>query len=89
MKIEIGFNTGKGKVAKILHHASVMYRGWASDNDAWVVELDNGKHLAMCTSHGSPYPTRKSEMVEKLRETEESAAQIRKLIEMMGWNDAA
>jgi len=88
MKVNVGFDTGVGKVAKILHTATILYRGWASDNEAWVVELENGKRLVMCTSHGSLYPTRKREMVDKLRETEQSAEQIRKLIELMGWNDA-
>lgn len=67
-----------------LFHFKVLYEGWEMDNDAWVVELENGERALVATSHGSTYVARPAEFREKLSEYERAAVDTRHAMEMVG-----
>lgn len=80
MRVDVGTKTERGAVAKVLHTAQVLYDGWETDNEAWVVEFEDGTRAVLTTSHGALYVADRAEFENKLRETEESAASIRTLL---------
>ena len=80
MRVDVGTRTDKGTVAKVLHTAKVLHDGWEMDNEAWVVEFEDGTRAVLTTSHGCLYVADRAEFEHKLRETEESADSIRTLL---------
>lgn len=80
MKIEPGTKTESGTVKAVLCEAIVLHDGWDMDNTAWAVKFEDGTHAILMTSHGDLYAAHRSELEEKLRETEQSAEAIRALL---------
>lgn len=76
----IGKKTNRGVITRVLCTAVVLHDGWEMDNEAWCVEFEDGTRGLMTTSHGWPYILDSDDFEDKLKETEESAASIRKLI---------
>lgn len=75
---------GYGRLEKILVKAPVMYVGWELDNCGWVVMIQgHSKPLAFWSTHGWIVPWPLEEMVEKLRETQESAIAIEAAIALV------
>ena len=70
-----------GKVKRIVHTATLLHRDWEMDNEGWIVELEDGRFVALTTDHGGVHTWTKQEAEEKLAETEASAASIRKALE--------
>ena len=83
MRVDAGTKTSAGTVSKVLHTAKVLHDGWEMDNEAWVVEFEDGTRAVFTTSHGGLYVADRAEFEDKLRETEESAASIRTLLGFM------
>jgi hypothetical protein len=71
---------GYGKIKEILHTVPILYAGWEADNVAWIVRMEDGTIKGFHTSHGGLYPWDVQEMEDKLKETEDSAAQLRAAI---------
>lgn len=40
-------------VKQVFHRATIMHTGWESDNEAWLVELEDGRKVVLTTNHGS------------------------------------
>lgn len=74
-------NLGYGE-ARIIHIATILHEGWEMDNRGYIVEFSGGSRLGLTTSHGGIYEWTLDEAREKLEETEESAASIRKAMEL-------
>lgn len=66
-----------------LFHFAVLHEGWEMDNNAWVVELENGERVFVTTGHGGTYVAERKEFEEKLAEYENVAAATRKALEMV------
>ena len=75
-----------GKIIKVLYTATILYRGWEMDNEAWVVEMSDGSRALLTTSHGGvcQFPLKEAEA--KLVETLKSAESIRAAIKII-WPD--
>jgi hypothetical protein len=69
-------------MAKVLHKATILHAGWDMDNEAQIVELDDGSRAALTTSHGVECAWTREMAEQKLAETEASAASIRKALEL-------
>ena len=74
-------------VKRVLHKATVLHAGWELDNEAWIVELDDGSVSALTTNHGGPYWWSRAEMEKKLCETEASAVSLREAMAMLPEGD--
>ena len=75
---------GFGRVAKILHTATVLHRGWELDNSAWVVEREDGTVLGITTCHSSHLVEWDREAAAaKLSETLASADSIRAALTLL------
>lgn len=63
----------------------ILHDGWESDNEAWIARNKKGKLVLLMTSHGSLYDYGRdiSELHEKLIETKESLAGIKKAIALI------
>lgn len=66
--------------------ATILHKGWEMDNEAWIEEVSPGVLKAFTTNHGACCLWTRKEAEEKLKETEESAAAIRKALEL--WPEA-
>lgn len=73
---------GFGKLKRILHTAPVLHAGWEMDNEAWIVEMEDGQVLALTTSHGSLCEWTKAEAEQALKDTESSAAALRRALDI-------
>lgn len=40
---------------EIIHHFTIMHKGWEMDNDGWIVKDHSGKLRFLTTSHGRHY----------------------------------
>jgi len=58
----------------ILHHFKVLHDGWEMDNDAWVVERQDGSRAIVTTNHGGTY-------VAEPKEFEDKAAEYRSVLD--------
>ncbi len=76
----IGLKIGQKTVVEVLAWAAVMHVGWELDNDAWAVKFDDGSIDLLTTNHGSISDGAREELQQKLEETEQSAAQLRQLL---------
>lgn len=83
MRVEVGTKIGGETVRHVLHTARVLHSDWEMDNEAWVVEFEDGARAVLTTSHGGLYVAKRQEFEDKLRETEESAASIRRLLDLI------
>jgi hypothetical protein len=81
--VEVGTKTSRGTVVRVLGTADVLHCGWEMDNDAWAVELDDGSVGVLFTSHFSPYSPPASHIEGKIKEAEDSAASLRKLLSLV------
>ncbi len=70
-------------VKRVLLTATIMHTGWELDNEAWLVELDDGRKVALTTNHGGVCEMDIDEISEKYQETLSSAESINKL--MASW----
>jgi hypothetical protein len=86
MQHEWKMSTGGINMAKVLHTATILHAGWDMDNEAKIVELEDGKREALTTSHGVECSWTREMAEKKLTETEASAASIRKALEL--WPDS-
>lgn len=69
-------------VKQVLHTATIMHIGWESDNEAWLVELEDGSRVVLTTNHGMIEEMDTGYTNDKLLETLDSANSIRNLIAM-------
>jgi len=67
---------------KPLFTAVVMHVGWECDNEAWVIENEQGDLEVKTTSHGGVYTMSMNELDEKIKETKESLDGLLKLKEI-------
>ena len=70
---------------EIVHTFRILHNGWGSDNEGWIAKNEKGTLVLLMTSHGSLYDYGKdiSELHDKLVETRESVAGIKKAIAIM------
>jgi len=59
--------------------AVVLHEGWEMDNEAWVVEDENGARELWTTNHGSPCPMTIADVDDHIKESEESITQLKNL----------
>lgn len=64
---------GLGDIKSVLLNIPILHDGWEMDNEAWIVEMEDGSIKAITTSHGNPYHMDLEEAEEKLNETVNSA----------------
>ena len=68
--------------------AVVLHEGWEMDNEAWVVEGDDGSRMLWTTNHGSVCPMSIEDVEEHIKDAEESISQLKKLKELItGYED--
>ena len=77
---------GFGDIVRIIYIATILYEGWEMDNKAWIVELSDGKKIALSTSHGSIVEWSKQEAETALMRDLKSAESIREAMQEM-WPD--
>lgn len=71
---------------KIVHTFRVLHDGWEMDNEAWIARNKTGDLVYLSTNHGSLWDHGRdiSELHDKLVETRNSVAGIKKAIAIMG-----
>lgn len=74
---------GLGNVKKTLFTATILHEGWEMDNQAWIVEMDDGSQAVFTTGHGRVCRWSRKDAEESLVEIEASAASIRRALELM------
>jgi len=67
---------------KVLHQFPVLYKGWESDNVAWIVQ-DEGKNALVMSNHGVNYFAKKEELFEKITEYKEALSDSEKAYIML------
>jgi hypothetical protein len=67
-------------VKQVLYKATIMHTGWESDNEAWLVELEDGSRVVLTTNHGSVVEMSLDYVNKKLQETTNSIGSIRTLL---------
>lgn len=80
--MKTGDKTKFGVVKNVIFTATVMHNGWEMDNEAWLVEMEDGKKLLLNTNHGGVYELAIADLREKIAETEKSAESLRQLAAM-------
>lgn len=70
-------------IKKILSQATILHKGWETDNSGWVVEFIDGTKSILTTSHGGFYITKTNEFEEKLLETQQSVEGIKRMLEIV------
>lgn len=73
---------GLGDIVNVLYTATILYAGWETDNEAWVVEMSDGSMAVLTISHGCICEWPQEEAEAKLLETLKSAESIRTTIKM-------
>lgn len=68
-------------VKKILHEATILHNGWESDNYGWIVELENNRIVKITTSHGGHCVWSEEELIDSIKETQESLNSLLKAFE--------
>ena len=58
---------------KILHTCNILHEGWDTDNQGWIVELENGKVLGVTTNHNKIEVWEPKTILQNLSETINSA----------------
>ena len=71
-----------GNVEFIVHRATLLHECWSLDNDGWIVQMDDGRQVALTTSDNGLCAWSREDAERKLKETEASVASIRKALEL-------
>jgi hypothetical protein len=69
---------------KTIHDFRVLHDGWEMDNRAWIMEDDNGERILYTTNHGVLCKMTNKELLAKIRETENSLADLKTAAKLMG-----
>ncbi len=80
--MKAGDKTKFGVVKNVLFTATVLHNGWEMDNEAWLVEMEDGRKMLFDTSHGGICELAMAALLEKIEETENSAESLRQLAAM-------
>lgn len=77
-------HNGFGKIAKVLHRATILREGWEMDNAGWIVEMEDGSALALTTSHGGLCEWDRGDIEDCIRNTESSLVQLQTALFKLG-----
>lgn len=73
---------GVGEIRRIVQVVTVLHVGKGLDNEAWLVEIEDGQFAALTTDHGRVVPWSIEDMQAKMMEARESMIGIAQLIAM-------
>ena len=76
-----GDHTRFGVIRDVLHTATVLHAGWEMDNEAWLVEMQDGSVRLLTTSHGGLYDMSIEGLQAAIEDTAESLQSLKGLLE--------
>lgn len=73
-------DSGIPHIKGVLKEATVLYRGWEMDNEGWLVQTDDGRILAVTTSHGQLCEWKVEQVADALASTEKSVSDLKTVL---------
>ena len=70
---------GYGEIVEILFTATVLHKGWESDNEAWLVRMKGGGKKLFHTNHGMFCPLDIKELDATIKQTASSLDELQAL----------
>lgn len=70
---------------EIIHHFTILHKGWEMDNDGWIVSRSDGTLHYLTTSHGGWRIGTADDLIAVRKETEESLNGIKKALGNIEW----